>query len=97
MEQGAEALVVPAAWVAGERKVEHWRTLLRARAIENTVWVIGVGQPGPRYSGHSIVVAPDGDVVAEADEQAAVLDAVIDRAAVSAVRRTNPSLGNRRM
>ena len=43
---------MPAAWVAGERKVEHWRTLLRARAIENTVWVIGVGQPGPRYSGH---------------------------------------------
>ena len=66
--QGAEALVVPAAWVAGERKVEHWRTLLRARAIENTVWVVGVGQPGPRYTGHSIVVAPDGDVVVEAGE-----------------------------
>ena len=95
---GAEALVVPAAWVAGERKVEHWRTLLRARAIENTVWVIGVGQPGPRYSGHSIVVAPDGDVVVEAgDEDDVVLDAVIDRAAVSGVRRTNSSLVNRRM
>ena len=67
---GAEALLVPAAWVAGERKVEHWRTLLRARAIENTVWVVGVGQPGPRYSGHSIVVAPDGDVVVEAGEDA---------------------------
>ncbi len=96
-ERGAEALVVPAAWVAGERKVEHWRTLLRARAIENTVWVIGVGQPGPRYSGHSIVVAPDGDVVVEAEDEAAVLDAVIDREAVSSVRRTNPSLANRRM
>jgi predicted amidohydrolase len=97
-EQGAEALVVPAAWVAGERKVEHWRTLLRARAIENTVWVVGVGQPGPRYSGHSVVVAPDGDVVVEAgDEDAVTLDAVIDREAVSAVRRTNPSLANRRM
>ncbi len=94
---GAEALVVPAAWVAGERKVEHWRTLLRARAIENTVWVVGVGQPGPRYTGHSIVVAPDGDVVVEADEDAAVLDAVLDRDAVAAVRRTNPSLANRRM
>ena len=69
-EAGAEALVVPAAWVAGERKVEHWRTLLRARAIENTVWVVGVGQPGPRYTGHSLVVAPDGDVVVEAGEDA---------------------------
>ena len=97
VEQGAEALVVPAAWVAGERKVEHWRTLLRARAIENTVWVIGVGQPGPRYTGHSLVVAPDGDVVVEAGVGEAVLEAVIDRASVADVRRTNPSLANRRM
>ena len=94
---GAEALLVPAAWVAGERKVEHWRTLLRARAIENTVWVVGVGQPGPRYSGHSIVIAPDGDVVVEAREDATVLDAVLDRERVASVRRTNPSLANRRM
>ena len=94
---GAEALVVPSAWVAGERKVEHWRTLLRARAIENTVWVVGVGQPGPRYTGHSLVVAPDGDVVCEAGEDEAVLDAVLEREAVAGVRRTNPSLANRRM
>lgn len=94
---GAEALVVPAAWVAGERKVEHWRTLLRARAIENTVWVVGVGQPGPRYTGHSTVVAPTGDVVVEADAEAAVLDATLERDAVAEVRRTNPSLANRRM
>ncbi len=96
--QGAEALVLPAAWVAGERKVEHWRTLLRARAIENTVWVVAVGQPGPRYSGHSMVVAPDGDVVVEAGpDEEVVLDAVLDRTRVADVRRTNPSLANRRM
>lgn len=97
VERGAEALVVPAAWVAGDRKVEHWLTLLRARAIENTVWVIGVGQPGPRYTGHSVAFAPDGDIVAEAGLDEAVLDVVIDRAAVADVRRTNPSLVNRRM
>lgn len=95
--RGAEALVVPAAWVAGDRKVEHWRTLLRARAIENTVWVVGVGQPGPRYTGHSMVVAPDGDVVVEAGPDEAELDAVLTRSAVADVRRTNPSLANRRM
>jgi predicted amidohydrolase len=94
---GAEALVVPAAWVAGDRKVEHWRTLLRARAIENTVWVVGVGQPGPRYTGHSIVVAPDGDVVVEAETEATTLDAVLDRDRVAEVRRTNSSLANMRM
>ena len=97
VKQGAEALVVPAAWVAGERKVEHWRTLLRARAIENTVWVVGVGQPAPRYTGHSMVVAPDGDIVAEAGDDEAVLEAVLDRRAVADVRRSNPSLVNRRM
>jgi predicted amidohydrolase len=94
---GAEAIVVPAAWVAGDRKVEHWRTLLRARAIENTVWVVGVGQPAPRYTGHSIVVAPDGDVVVEAGGGPEVLDAVLDRGRVADVRRTNPSLANRRL
>jgi predicted amidohydrolase len=95
--RGAEALVVPAAWVAGERKVEHWRTLLRARAIENTVWVVGVGQPGPRYTGHSTVIAPTGDVVVEAGPEEALLDAQLDRTTVTEVRRTNPSLANRRM
>lgn len=94
---GAEALIVPAAWVAGDRKVEHWRTLLRARAIENTVWVVAVGQPGPRYTGHSMVVAPDGDVVAEADVGPTTLEAVLDRALVADVRRTNSSLANMRM
>jgi predicted amidohydrolase len=98
VERGAEALVVPAAWVAGDRKVEHWRTLLRARAIENTVWVIGVGQPGPRYTGHSIAVTPNGDIVAEAGaDEETVLDVVIDRDAVADVRRTNSSLVNRRL
>jgi predicted amidohydrolase len=98
VEQGAEALIVPAAWVAGDRKVEHWRTLLRARAIENTVWVVGVAQPAPRYSGHTMVVAPDGDIVVEADDGAdAVLEAVLHRQAVADVRRTNSSLSNRRL
>ncbi|MEO5652210.1 MAG: carbon-nitrogen hydrolase family protein [Marmoricola sp.] len=93
----ADVLVVPAAWVAGDLKVDHWRTLLRARAIENTVWVLGAGQPGPRYTGHSMVVAPDGEVVAEAGTDDAVLEAVLDLGRIEQVRRTNPSLANRRM
>lgn len=97
VDAGAEVLVVPAAWVAGDRKVDHWLTLLRARAIENTVWVVGAGQPGPRYTGHSAVVAPDGDVVAAADERPAVLTVALERGRLDAVRRTNPSLANRRL
>lgn len=97
VDQGAEVLVIPAAWVAGDRKVDHWRTLVRARAIENTVHVIAVGQPGPRYCGHSMVVDPLGDVLVEAGADDAVLDAVVDRAVLDEARRTNPSLANRRL
>lgn len=94
---GAEVLVIPAAWVSGERKVDHWRTLLRARAIENTAYVVGVGQPGPRYSGHSMVVDPLGDVLVEAGEAPDLVTAVITRERLDAARRDNPSLANRRL
>jgi deaminated glutathione amidase len=97
VDAGAEAIVVPAAWVAGPRKVEHWRTLLRARAIENTVFVVAAGQPGPRYTGHSMVVDPLGDVLAEAGEGPEVLSAELDRESLVTARKTNPSLANRRM
>jgi predicted amidohydrolase len=97
VDAGADLLVVPAAWVAGPRKVDHWTTLLRARAIENTAYVVGVGQPGPRYTGHSMVVGPLGDVLVEAGAGPAVLHAELDPAEVVAARRTNPSLANRRL
>ncbi|MCW2791555.1 MAG: Nitrilase/cyanide hydratase and apolipoprotein N-acyltransferase [Nocardioides sp.] len=97
VDRGAEVLLVPAAWVAGPRKVEHWRTLLRARAIENTVYVAAAGQPGPRYSGHSLVVDPLGDVLAEAGEGAEVVRATLERDVLAEARRTNPSLANRRL
>jgi predicted amidohydrolase len=97
VDRGAEVLVVPAAWVAGPRKVDHWTTLLRARAIENTVFVVGVGQPGPRYTGHSMVVGPLGDVLVEGDAEASTLRATLDLASVAEARRTNPSLANRRL
>ena len=97
VDAGAEVLVVPAAWVAGPRKVEHWRTLVRARAIENTCYVVAVGQPGPRYTGHSTVVDPLGDVVVEAGEGPEVLTAVVDHTVLERARSTNPSLANRRL
>ncbi|MBF4163742.1 carbon-nitrogen hydrolase family protein [Nocardioides acrostichi] len=97
VDAGADLIVVPAAWVAGERKVDHWRTLLRARAIENTVFVAAAGQPAPRYTGHSMVVDPLGDVLAEAGDDATVVRAEIDPEVVARARRTNPSLANRRL
>ena len=101
VDAGAELLVVPAAWVAGERKVDHWRTLVRARAIENTVFVAASAQPAPRYAGHSMVVDPLGDVLAEAGPGSAteveVVRAEVGRERLLEARRTNPSLANRRL
>ena len=83
--------------MAGPRKVDHWRTLVRARAIENTVFVLAAGQPGPRYTGHSLVVDPLGDVLAEAGTGPEVLTATLERDVLVEARRTNPSLANRRL
>jgi predicted amidohydrolase len=94
---GAEVLLLPAAWVAGPGKVDQWQTLVRARAIENICWVVAAGQPGPRYCGHSMIVAPTGDVVAAAADGEAVISARLDLETVRAARERNPSLGNRRM
>ncbi|RNL62074.1 carbon-nitrogen hydrolase family protein [Nocardioides marmoriginsengisoli] len=95
--RGAEALVLPAAWVAGPGKLDHWLTLLRARAIENVCWVVAAGQPGPRYTGHSVAIAPTGDVVAELDDAAGWFSVDLDPEVVRTARERNPSLSNRRM
>ena len=67
--RGAELIVLPSAWAAGLFKEEHWVTLVRARAIENTVWVAAAGQvpdPGERPTraptgiGRSMIVDPMG-------------------------------------
>ena len=96
VDRGAEVLVVPAAWVAGPRKVDHWRTLLKARAIENTVYVVAAGQPGPRYSGHSMVVSPRGEVL-ELEDDELLVQSRVDRELLDEVRAENPSLANRRL
>jgi predicted amidohydrolase len=96
VDAGADVLVAPSAWVAGDRKVDHWRTLVRARAIENTAYVVAAGQPGPRYTGHSMVVDPLGDVLVEAGDGPDVLTALLDPEVIARSRHTNPSLANRR-
>ncbi len=96
VSKGADLLVVPAAWVAGERKVDHWRTLVKARAIENTVYVAAAGQPGPRYTGHSMIVSPLGDDLGEAEDGDLVVMAPVERAFLDEARSQNPSLANRR-
>ncbi|MFC7877972.1 carbon-nitrogen hydrolase family protein [Isoptericola sp. NPDC057391] len=96
VDAGADVIVVPAAWVDGPLKADHWRTLLRARAIENTAVVIGVGMAGPGLVGRSLLAGPDGVVGLELDETPQVRTVDLDPEPLAEVRRQNPSLANRR-
>ena len=96
VDAGADTLAVPAAWVAGEHKVDHWRTLLRARAIENTCYVVAAAQCGSRYSGHSTVIDPMGVVCAELGDEEGTTSATVAAGALFAVRQKNPALAHRR-
>ncbi len=97
VDDGAELLVVPSAWVTGPGKVSHWRTLITARAIENTVYVAAAAQPGPRYTGHSMVVSPAGDVMVELEDGDLVAEATLERRVLERTRAENPFLANRRL
>ncbi|MFN3215231.1 MAG: nitrilase-related carbon-nitrogen hydrolase [Acidimicrobiales bacterium] len=93
-----DAYLVVANWPAARR--EHWRALLRARAIENQAWVVGVNRVGEgdgiAYTGDSAVIDPLGQVVAEAPENTEiVLVCDIDPAAVADVRTRFPFLADR--
>ncbi|MFK4484527.1 carbon-nitrogen hydrolase family protein [Curtobacterium sp. AB7] len=92
----ADVVVLPAEWVRGPGKEHHWRTLLTARAIENTVWVVGVGQTPPIGIGASVVLDPSGVAVASAGSSPGTLVATVDTAVTEAVRQDNPSLALRR-
>jgi predicted amidohydrolase len=94
-----DCYLVPANWPAARR--EHWRTLLRARAIENQAYVVGVNRVGSGggldYVGDSVVVGPFGEIVAEAVEPVEMLLlADVDAATVAATRAKYPFLADRR-
>jgi predicted amidohydrolase len=96
VDAGAEVLVVPAAWVRGPLKEDHWETLLKARAIENTVYVAAAAQCGRQYCGRSMVVDPMGVVTAAAGEAEGAVVTDVDRDRLAAARDRNPSLAHRR-
>ncbi len=99
LDAGAQTLLQVAAWPA--RRVEHWRTLLRARAIEDQVFVLAcsaVGtQAGVEMAGHSLVIDPWGDILAEGGEGEQIVWAEFDPGRVPAVRESFPVLRDRRL
>ncbi len=94
--QGAEYIVMPTSWVSGPMKAEHWITLVRARAIENTCWMITADQVLPDRIGRSLVVDPMGVIVADGGEEPGLVVVDIDPDRLRRVREKNPALTHRR-
>lgn len=105
---GAHATVVPTSWAPGPGKVEQWRTLAVARALDSTQYVIACGQGLPAAAGvdapegaptgvgHSMIVSPTGEILAEAGEEPELLVVDINAEAVEKARAALPVLDNAR-
>jgi predicted amidohydrolase len=93
---GAEVLAIIANWP--QKRDEHWQTLLRARAIENQTYIIGVNRCGSDpigpYSGRSLIVDPQGMVLADGQSKEGTISAEIDLAALRAYREKFPVLAD---
>ncbi|MGW4878828.1 carbon-nitrogen family hydrolase [Streptomyces sp. NPDC004262] len=97
VDDGAETMVVSAGWP--ERRRAHWTLLAKARAVENQAFVLACGTAGTHagvpQAGHSIVVDPWGEVLAEAGAGEQVLTVDLDPARVAATREQFPALKDR--
>jgi len=93
---GVDLYVCIASWPV--KRVQHWITLLQARAIENLAWVVGVNRAGTdpqfTYPGRSMVVDPHGVIVADASDREQVMTTIIDTEVSAAWRSQFPALRN---
>lgn len=96
IDQDADVIVVPAEWVRGPLKEHHWKTLLAARAIENTCYLAAADHPGSLGVGLSQIIDPQGVVIAGVSSGEGIAVAAIDPAIIARVRETNPALRLRR-
>ncbi|MBF4573948.1 carbon-nitrogen hydrolase family protein [Herbiconiux sp. VKM Ac-1786] len=96
VDAGADLVAVPAEWVRGPLKEHHWRSLVTARALENTIYVAAADQTPPIGVGASLVVDPMGVTIASLGEREDVAVAWVDPARIDEVRRVNPALALRR-
>jgi deaminated glutathione amidase len=94
--QGAEILVAPSAWVQGVMKEEHWVTLLKARSIENGLYMVAPDQVGNIFSGRSMVIDPFGSVILDMGNREGMEVVDIDISRVRSIRKSLPLLKNRR-
>lgn len=95
---GAKLIIIPAEWPL--QRVEHWRALLQARAIENQCYIVAcnsVGETGDTtFGGHSMIVDPWGKIVIEGGESPVLLTAEIELDTVDEIRKRIPVFQDRR-
>ena len=96
VDAGADLVLLPSEWVRGPLKEHHWRTLVTARAIENTVYVAAADHAPPIGAGNSMVVDPMGVELVTVGESTDVGVAWISPTRVTEVRHINPALKLRR-
>jgi len=99
LSKGAEVFVLGANWP--EARHEHWRTLLRARAIENQAFVLGVNRAGKDphlgYKGGSAAIGPEGETIGELGEEPGVLSVEIDPGTLTRWREMFPAWRDARL
>jgi len=100
LDRGATAYTVPSAFTSATGR-DHWEPLLRARAIENQAFVLAADQTGPAdpsYGswGHSMIIDPWGEILAEAGEGEGYAIADLDPARQAEIRRKLPAVDHRR-
>ncbi|MBM2803902.1 MAG: Carbon-nitrogen hydrolase family protein [Deltaproteobacteria bacterium] len=93
---GANVLVAPSGWVQGDLKVEHWQTMIKARALENGCFVIAPNQVGNIYTGRSMAVDPLGRTLVDLGETEGLKVIELDLKLVNEVRDKLPLIRNRR-
>lgn len=100
-KRGASVLMIPSNFTQNTGKY-HWETLVKARAIENQCFVVAPNQCGTNAStgvasyGHSLIVGPWGDVLAEGGAEEGVMSATLDKEELARVRERIPALKHRR-
>ena len=94
--QGADLLVLPAAWVRGPLKEHHWATLLAARALDTTCYIVAAGECGSRNIGQSRIIDPLGVTLAGAGLAPQLIMADVSERQVKEIRAQLPVLTHRR-
>jgi deaminated glutathione amidase len=97
VDAGADLILLPSEWVAGPNKLNQWRNLVTARAIENVVYVAAADQSPPYAAGDSMVVDPMGVEIATVTSTAGIAVAEISPERVAESRIINPALRLRRL